>query len=122
MFEVTNIQRLADKLGVDILAKVVFSFSPDVVLSPLVLPRQLLDSRVDQLTADLPPGALRDVLLQLKSRPNFEEQWPDTWKEGLAEGKRRVLKLEKIRCDTYTLADILKQDPEIYEWYNTIPS
>ena len=122
MFEVTNIQRLADKLGVDILAKVVFSFSPDVVLSPLVLPRQLLDSRVDQLTVNLPPGALRDVLLQLKSRPNFEEQWPDTWKEGLAEGKRRVLKLEKIRCDTYTLADILKQDPEIYEWYNTIPS
>ena len=122
MFEVANIQQLSQELGVDILAKIVFSFSPDVLFSPLSLPRHLLDSRVDQLTADLPPGALRDVLLQLKSRPNFEEQWPDTWKEGLAEGKRRVLKLEKIRCDTYTLADILKQDPEIYEWYNTIPS
>lgn len=120
MFEVANIQRLADELGVDILAKVVFSFSPDILLSPLALPRQLLDSRVDQLTADLPCGALRDVLIQLKSRPNFEEQWPDTWHEGLAKGKRRVLKLEKIRGDTYTLAEIMKQDLEILEWYEKI--
>ena len=120
MFEVANIQQLSQELGVDILAKVVFSFSPDVLFSPLSLPRQLLDSRVDQSTADLPPGALRDVLLQLKSRPNFEEQWPDTWKEGLAKGKRRVLQLEKIRKDTYTLADILDQDPEIAKWYANI--
>ena len=120
MFEVANIQQLSQELGVDILAKVVFSFSPDVIFSPLSLPRQLLDSRVDQLTADLPLGALRDVLLQLKSRPNFEEQWPDTWQQGLAKGKRRVLQLEKIRKDTYTLADILDQDPEIAKWYANI--
>jgi hypothetical protein len=120
MFEVANIQQLADELGVDILAKVVFSFSPDILLSPLALPRQLLDSRVDQLTADLPHGALRDVLIQLKSRPNFEEQWPDTWQQGLAKGKRRMLKLEKIRGDTYTLAEIMKQDLEILEWYEKI--
>jgi hypothetical protein len=120
MFEVANIQKLANELGVDVLAKVVFSFSPDILLSPLALPRKLLDSRVDQLAANLPPGALRDVLMQLKSRPNFEEQWPDTWQEGLAKGKQRVLKLEKIRGDTYTLAEILKQDLEIAKWYETI--
>ena len=116
MFEVANIQQLSQELGVDILAKIVFSFSPDVLFSPLSLPRHLLDSRVDQLTVNLPPGALRDVLMQLKSRPNFEEQWPDTWQQGLAKGKRRVLQLEKIRKDTYTLADILDQDPEIAKW------
>ena len=120
MFEVANIQQLSQELGVDILAKIVFSFSPDVLFSPLSLPRYLLDSRVDQLTVNLPPGALRDVLMQLKSRPNFEEQWPDTWQQGLAKGKRRVLQLEKIRKDTYTLADILDQDPEIAKWYANI--
>ena len=120
MFEVANIQQLSQELGVDILAKIVFSFSPDVLFSPLSLPRHLLDSRVDQLTVNLPPGALRDVLMQLKSRPNFEEQWPDTWQQGLAKGKRRVLQLEKIRKDTYTLADILDQDPEIAKWYANI--
>ena len=120
LFEVENIQKLADELGVDVLAKVVFSFSPDIILSPLALPRRLLDNTVDRLVTNLPDGALREVLVQLKSRPTFAEQWPDTCQEGLAKGKARVLQLEKIRKDSYTLADILKQDPEIYEWYNSI--
>jgi hypothetical protein len=121
LFEVENIQQLAQELNVDILAKVVFSFSPDILLSPLSLPRVLLHSKIDALAANS-AGAMKEVLVQLKQRPTFEEQWPDTWQEGLAKGKRRVLQLEKIRKDSYTLADILKQDPEIYEWYNAIPS
>ena len=120
LFEVANIQRLAQDLDVDILAKVVFSFGPDIILSPLSLPRQLLNNRIDQLSAELPNGALRNVLLQLKNRPTFEEQWPDTWKAELAKGKQRVLKLESIRNDSYTLDDILKQDAEIHEWYQSI--
>jgi hypothetical protein len=120
LFEVERIQALADELGVDILAKVVFSFSPDIILSPLALPRELLDKTIDRLVAILPPGALTDVLLQLKARPTFAEQWPDTYIPVLAKGKHRVLQLEQIRGDKFTLADILKQDPEIYEWYNSI--
>ena len=120
LFEVERIQALADELGVDILAKVVFSFSPDIVLSPLALPRELLDKKVDSLVTNLPSGALRDILLQLKNRPTFAEQWPDTWAESLAKGKARVLQLEKIRQDTYILADILQQDSEIYDWYQAI--
>ena len=120
LFEVARIQELADEFGVDILAKVVFSFTPDIIMSPLALPRELLDKTVDRLVTDLPPGALQAVLLQLKSRPTFSEQWPDTYEQGLAKGKRRVLQLEQIRGDTYTLADILKQDAEMYKWYESI--
>jgi hypothetical protein len=120
LFEVQNIQQLANEFGVDVLAKVVFGFTPDIILSPLSLPRELLDNTVDRLVPTLPAGALKDILLQLKTRPTFQEQWPTDWQESLAKGKRRVLQLEKIRGDTYTLADILKQDPEIYEWYQAI--
>jgi hypothetical protein len=120
LFEVGNIQQLANELGVDILAKVIFSFTPDIILSPLALPRQLLDNQVDSLVTNLPNGALRDVLLQLKNRPTFAEQWPDSWQQGLAQGKARVLKLEEIRKDTFTFADILKQNNDIYEWYQSI--
>ena len=122
LFEVSNIHQLAQELDVEVLAKVVFGFTPDILLSPLSLPRRLLDNRIDSLVPDLPPGAMMDVLLQLKNRPTFEEQWPDTWQEGLAKGKRRVLQLEQVRKDTFTLDDILKQDPEIHEWYRAIPS
>ena len=120
LFEVISIQRLADQLGVDVLAKVVFSFTPDIFMSPLALPRQLLDRTVDSLVAQLPTGALQDVLLQLKQRATFAEQWPDEWQAGLAKGKQRVLKLESIRGDSYTMADILKINPDIYDWYHAI--
>jgi hypothetical protein len=120
LFEVTNIQRLADELDVDVLAKVVFGFTPDIILSPLALPRTLLDRKVDELVSQLPAGALQDVLLQLKQRPTFEQQWPEKWPMALAQGKHRVLKLEQIRGDTFTLAHILHEDPEIHDWYQKI--
>jgi len=120
LFEVENIQALADQLGVDILAKVVFSFSPDIILSPLALPRELLDKEVDRLVTSIPTGALRDVLLQLKTRPTFEEQWPDTYQVGLVKGKARVLQLESIRKDTVTLDTILQPHSDIHAWYQSI--
>jgi hypothetical protein len=122
LFEVERIQNLADELGVDILAKVVFSFTPDILLSPLALPRNILEPTLDKLIDRLPTGALQDVLVQLKTRSTFEEQWPDTWQAGLVKGKQRVLKLEQIRGDIYTLEDILKTDKKIYDWYQTIDS
>jgi hypothetical protein len=121
LFEVERMQQTANELGVDILAKVIFSFTPDIIMSPLALPRHVLDRKVDELVPST-HGALRDVLLQLKNRPTFAEQWPDTYQSGLAKGKRRMLKLEHIRKDNFTLADILKQDQDIYEWYQTIPT
>ena len=120
LFEVKNIQALADELDVGILAKVIFSFTPDIIMSPLTLPRAILERKINELTAELPDGALKDVLQQLKNRPTFEEQWPDTCQAFLKKGKRRVLEIEKIRGDTYTMADILKQDQEIYEWWQSI--
>lgn len=121
LFEVERIQELADEFDVDILAKVIFSFSPDIILSPLALPRELLDPTVDRLVAVLPAGALQDVLLQLKRRPTFSEQWGyGEAAAQLAVGKQRVQRLEHIRGDTYTLSDILAQDPDIKEWYDSI--
>jgi hypothetical protein len=120
LFEVINMQHLATELDVDILAKTIFSFTPDIIMSPLALPRELLDKTVDRLVAMLPHGALKDILLQLKNRPTFAAQWPESYQQALAKGKRRVLKLEQIRGDTYTLSHILKQDKEIFDWYEQI--
>jgi organic radical activating enzyme len=122
LFEVERIMQIAQEHNTEILAKVVFSFSPDIILSPLALPREILNRKLDELLEDMPAGAMRDVIEQLKSRPNFEEQWPDEYVAGLAKGKARVLKLEEIRGDTFTMADILKEDQEIYEWWQNIRS
>ena len=119
MFEVVPIIKLARELGVDILAKVVFSFSPDIALSPLALPKSILNKWVEELLPDT-HGAMRDVLAQLKSRPTFEQQWPNEYKQGLAKGKARVLKLESIRTQSTTMDEILSKRPDVYEWWNQI--
>jgi hypothetical protein len=119
LFEVENIQALANKFGADVLAKVIFSFSPDIILSPLALPRDLLDSRLDRLIPHA-NGAMHDVLVQLKSRPTFQEQWPHDFAQALAKGKARILRLENIRGDSFTMADILSQDPDILDWWQQI--
>jgi len=120
LFDIENVVKLAEDTNSEILAKVVFSFSPDIILSPLSLPRELLDAEVDRLVPRIPDGALKDVLLQLKTRPTFAEQWPDSYQAGLARGKARVLQLESIRQDTYTLDTILQSHPDIHAWYRSI--
>jgi hypothetical protein len=119
MFEVDSMNELARELGVEMLAKVIFSFSPDIIMSPLALPRHILDPWVDEL-AGRSAGAMRDVLLQLKLRPCFEEQWTDQYQAGLSRGKARVLQLEQIRTQSVTMTDILGSRPEVLEWWMKI--
>ena len=120
MFEVTRIEQLSRQLDVDVLAKVVFSFGPDIVMSPLALPRELLHPWIDEHISGKTTGALRDVLAQLKTRPTFAEQWPDTYKSGLIKGKQRIQRLEEIRKDVYTMEDILAERPEVLKWWKSI--
>jgi hypothetical protein len=119
MFETDAMERLSQKYGVQLLAKVIFSFSPDIIMSPLALPRHILDPWVDEL-AGRSAGAMRDVLLQLKTRPTFEEQWPDTHRDALVRGKARMLKLEQIRTQKVTMTDILSHHPDVLEWWMKI--
>jgi len=126
MFEVRNIDNLAIMLDVDILAKVVFSFSPDIILSPLALPKHILHPWIDDIldnkhfTSRLVNPTLRDMLIQLKTRPTFDEQWPNEYVDALAKGKQRVLQLESIRKDTFTLSNILESRKDIHAWYQSI--
>jgi hypothetical protein len=122
MFELERITRLAQELEVDLLAKVVFSFSPDIIMSPLALPKRILHPWIDELlTSNLNP-ALNEILVQLRTRPTFQEQWPDNYRVPLAQGKARMLQLESIRKDTITFEDIMRLRDDTYAWYRSIPN
>ena len=122
MFEVERIERLSVSLGVQVLAKVIFSFSPDIVMSPLALPREILHPWIDETIGLLPSGStpLKDILVQLKTRPTFAEQWPNEYQAAIARGKARVLKLEQIRTQSVTMTDILSQRPDVLKWWMQI--
>ena len=119
MFEISAMERLSQTYGVQLLAKVIFAFTPDIIMSPLSLPRYLMEPWLNELIPQC-SGALQDVLVQLKRRPTFQEQWPDQYQQGLAKGKARVLKLESIRSQKITMEQILSQRPTIYQWWCSI--
>ena len=120
MFEVGAMQQLATEYNVELLSKIIFSFSPDIIMSPLALPRHLLDPWLDELIASSTTASMRDLLTQLKTRPVFEQQWPDTYQAALSKGKARVLQLESIRPCTTNMQQILSARPEIREWFDAI--
>lgn len=123
MFEIERIARLSAIYGTQILAKVVFSFSPDIVMSPLALPRPILDRWVDEILdgPTTPLGPLKDILVQLKTRPTFQEQYgEEEYAKGIAQGKARVLQLEAIRSQDITMAEILSERADVYEWWTSI--
>ena len=125
LLDLKNMFKLSKQLGVEILTKVVFTFSPDIVLSPLALPRQLLNDIVDELLEFIEPRADRkqrsmvDVLKNLKTRPNIQEQWPDTYEHQLLEGKMYQENIARIRKDykKTTLPQILSADQRLIDWW-----
>ena len=117
MFEIANMEKLAQDYNVELLSKVIFSFGPDIVMSPLALPRELLHAWIDELLPQCSTQVMRDMLTQLRTRPTFAEQWPEQYQAGIANGKARVLKLEQIRTQKVTMTDILSTRKDILEWW-----
>jgi hypothetical protein len=121
MTEVAAIEQLCQELHVALLAKVVFSFSPDIIMSPLALPRHLLDPWLDELIAQSTVPTMRSLLIELKTKPCYEEQYSaEQYQQGLAKGKQRVLKLESIRTCKTSMSQILQQRPQVHDWWKSI--
>ena len=119
-----GIQQLVNEFDVGLLTKITFAFSPDIIMSPMCLPRRLLNDAIDAIldncAADSRTDSLVSVLKNMKELPNFQEQWPEEYLVGLQQGKARILELESRRKHSYTMSDILKYRPEIGEWWDGI--
>jgi len=126
LFEVKNIVNLSKELNTMLLVKVTFAFTPDIVMSPLCLPKDILHKYVNKLIEEIKPEItelqqpMLDVLENLLTRNTFEDEWSDWHTEGIIKGKNRLLMLEDIRGDNFTMDNILKQNKEIYDWWEAI--
>jgi hypothetical protein len=125
LLEIRNMVELSKKYNVELLTKVTFAFDPSILISPLALPRQLLDEIINESLTWLSANAtglqqsLIDVLTNLKSRPTFEEQWPDTFAESARRGKNWYKQLDQIRQGN-TIEYILSKDKRLVEWWNNV--
>ena len=125
ILSIPAITNLADTLDCNLLSKVIFAFSPDILLSPLALPRDILHEEIDKALLQIQPNpntqSMVEVLTHLKTRPTFAEEYPDTYAEAAKRGKRHLLKLEAIRPHAkLTMEEILKESPKMLEWWRSI--
>ena len=125
LFDIDNLIKLSTDLNVMMLTKVCYAFDAKLIMSPLCLPRPLLEKTIERiiksnkLKVNL-HGQLIDVLLNMKSRRTFEEEWPDTVHNDLKRGKYRIQRLESIRPCSTDLRTILSADQEILQWWDNI--
>jgi hypothetical protein len=127
LFEIENMFWLSKDLNTQLLAKVTFAFSPDIVMSPLALPKSILTRFLQPIINRLQPHCephqrpLLDVLENLLTRNTLQDEYSEEeYTAGMQRGKQRIIDLESIRTQTVTMDQILQRDPEIYEWWNNI--
>ena len=120
LFEILAIEELAAECDVDILAKIMFTFSADAIFSPLSLPRPLLTKVVNNILPRVRTQAMKDMLNNLLSQQVLQEQYPNNYAQAMIQGKNRMLQLEQIRQHSVTLSDCLSPDPDVKAWYDNI--
>lgn len=125
LLELKNMFDLSQELDVEILTKVMFTFSASAVLSPLALPRELLCTIIDEALEYMEPKATRkqqaliDTLKNLKTRENLDDMFLgfDVFR-GKKSGKSRQEAIDKLRNQDIT--KILEKDKRILDWWKSI--
>jgi hypothetical protein len=123
LFSLKKMFDLALELDVKTYLKITFSFDSTVLMSPMSLPRKVLDEIIDDLLAYIEPRVTRktqvyvETLHEMKKRPVFEEQY-DNYKDGFVEGRKRLLDIESIRTQPITMEEILTANSNALAWWN----
>lgn len=123
-FHLKELFDIVSDLDVKTYLKITFAFDPSIVMSPLCLPREILDEQIKLLLDYIEPRINRktkvyqDTLLDLLKRQTFQEEYPETYLEGWKRGKRNILHLESIRNQKVTFRDTLSDSGK--KWWDSI--
>jgi len=125
--EIKNMYDLSKEFDVTLLTKVCFAFTPEVIMCPRAVPRDILDEIIDDCleyckdyTQKQKP--LIDVLENLKKTDTFIDTYDDiTYNNGMVQGKKRLRILETRRQSNYNMEDCLREYPKLLQWWEGIP-
>jgi hypothetical protein len=128
LFSLKEMFDLSQELDVGILTKITFAFDPSILMSPMCLPRPILNEIIDDALAYMQPKArsgqatLLATLADMKSRPTFAEQWPDSFRAGFASGQTNLKRLAALRGDgrdgKLSIEEIISQNGKVLDWWN----
>ena len=114
---------LAQELSVKSYIKTTFAFDASVLMSPMCLPRELLDEIIDEKIAYFRSKGMNHLtkiyeiaLNDLKGKPVFSQSFgEEQTKINKIQGKRRLEFLDKIRESD--IRDYLKQNTKVLSWW-----
>jgi hypothetical protein len=124
LFDLKRLFDVVTELNVKTYLKTTFAFDPSIAMSPLCLPREILENHIRLLLEYIEPrityktAVYRDTLYELLKRETFEEQYPEIYREGLCRGKRNILHLESIRNQQVTFRETLNENGK--QWWDSI--
>ena len=126
LFDLENMYALQKDLGIPLLCKKVFSFSPDVYMSPLFMPKELLHPMVEEVQNKLSDekvtifnSAFIEGLQDLKNHPTNDQRYDkQTCLKGWKDGKQRCETIDKRR--NTDIKSIFKVNQKVLEWWNDI--
>ena len=93
-------------------------------MSPFCLPKDVLLPQVDSLIQHIEERmtwktkVYKDSLVSLINRESFDEQWPDTYQDGLKRGKQFQEYLDNLRNSKLKFVDTLHGNA--VDWWNKI--
>ena len=126
LLDLKNMFDLSVKYRTILYTKVVFTFTNDLILSPITVPKDILHGIIDDVLEYAKPKAtwrqqnFINTLEALKTRPTTQEEYHNSFYSGWEKGKARIKKLENFRKDSYTLDNILEEHKGLSAWYQSI--
>ena len=126
LFDLENMYALQQDLKIPLLCKKVFTFSADTYMSPLFLPRRLLNKivmKVKNKHANEKRSVMNIAFLEglddLMNHPTNDEQYDkETCEQGWKKGKAQCERVDKLRGSD--IKKILAIDPEVLDWWMNI--
>jgi len=124
LFHLKDLFDVARELDVKSYFKFTFAFDPSVVMSPMCLPKEVSKPWCEDLISYFDKNrtwknkVYAESLKNLINRQSFDEQWPDTYRDGLKRGKSFQEYLDKLRNSKTNFADTLRGDA--LDWWHNI--
>ena len=131
LLDMKSLMDLAVELGVKSYVKITFDFDSSIVMSPMCLPREILDPILHDLIEyekriNSPfTKVYRETFENMLLRPTFEEKYPANYKLGLKHGKDRMQKIAAFRKDgkenqAITIEEIFSNHKQVLDWWHQI--
>jgi hypothetical protein len=127
LFSMKEMIDITAELNVHTLIKTTFSFDSSIVMSPMMIPRRILNPILDDIIEYAKQKSKINPKIQnyvtcfedIKKKQTFEEQYPD-WEDGIRRGKTRLKMIDAFRGNEGKIEQIFSNYQPLLEWWNSI--